>query len=63
MPSYLLPSLDSEVYVKVLPAADVRAVQSKTAALLSLDYSFRHLNMMSDPERIVTLPVGMYVIK
>lgn len=49
--------------MKVLPAADVRAVQSKTAALLSLDYSFGHLNMMSDPERIVTLPVGMYVIK
>lgn len=47
----------------VLPTADVRAVQSKTAALLSSDYSFSHLNLMSDPESIVTLPVGMYAIK
>lgn len=47
----------------VLPTADVGAVQSKTAALLSSDYSFSRLNLMSDPESIVTLPVGMYVIK
>lgn len=49
--------------MKVLPAAEVRAVQSKTAALLSSEYSFSYLNLMPDSESIVTLPVGMYVIK
>lgn len=47
----------------VLPGADVRAIQSKTAALLSLDYSFSHLNLMSNPESIFILPVGMDAIK
>lgn len=63
VPSCFIPSFDSEVYVTVLPPADVSAVQAKTAASLTPMYSFSRLKLMSDPERIAILPVGMYAIK